>query len=251
MAYIYTLATRLGRLIVHLDVAGSIGENEMKSMPQLGRKQQGFTLIEIAIVLVIIGLLVGGILQGQALIESSRVKQAVRDMNSTAAAVFSYQDRYGAMPGDDGPIATLTARGSDWASVTAGDNDGNLEVVLAATFTGVTESGAFWQQLKSSGFLSGNPADTAIAALPANAWGGRLGITTAAMGNGLTGTKVCESQVPGGSAIAIDNELDDGLGDSGSVRATLGASGTDTDPTNVALAAPYSEDNVYTVCYRM
>ncbi|MEQ9208613.1 MAG: prepilin-type N-terminal cleavage/methylation domain-containing protein, partial [Pseudomonadales bacterium] len=65
--------------------------NAMKST----RTQGGFTLIEIAIVLVIIGLLVGGVLQGQELIENSRVKQAVKDMNGTAAAVFAYQDRYG------------------------------------------------------------------------------------------------------------------------------------------------------------
>ena len=91
-------------------------------------KQKGFTLIEIAIVLVIIGLLVGGVLQGQELIENSRVKQAVKDMNGTAAAIFAYQDRYGRMPGDDGPSATLTARGSGWAAVDAGDADGVLEV---------------------------------------------------------------------------------------------------------------------------
>jgi len=223
----------------------------MKSTSYAARKQRGFTLIEIAIVLVIIGLLVGGILQGQELIENSRVKQAVRDMNSVAAAVFSYQDRYGSTPGDDGPIATLTARGGNWTSVTAGDNDGNLEVILAATWSGVTESGAFWQQLKSSGFLTGNPTDTAAAALPNNGWGGLIGVTTADMGGGLVGTKVCESQVPGSSAIAIDNSLDDGLGDTGRVRATLGVGGVNTDPTNVTLVAPYSEDDVYTICYRL
>ena len=92
----------------------------MKSSVCSARKQRGFTLIEIAIVLVIIGLLVGGILQGQELIESSRVKQAVRDINSTAAAVFSYQDRYGTMPGDDRPVASLTARGTSWTSAGAG-----------------------------------------------------------------------------------------------------------------------------------
>ena len=223
----------------------------MKSSVCSARKQRGFTLIEIAIVLVIIGLLVGGILQGQELIESSRVKQAVRDINSTAAAVFSYQDRYGTMPGDDGPVAALTARGSSWTSAVAGDADGSLEVVLSATFSGATESGAFWQHLKSAGFLSGNPADTAAAALPGNAWGGLIGVTTADMGGGLVGTKVCESQVPGASAISIDNALDDGLGDTGRVRATLGAGGVNTDPTDVSLVLPYSEDNVYTVCYRM
>ena len=223
----------------------------MTAMERGLRGQRGFTLIEIAIVLVIIGLLVGGILQGQELIESSRVKNAVRDMNSTAAAVFSYQDRYNSIPGDDGPIGTLTARGSNWAGVTAGDADGLLEVTRANTFTGVAESGAFWQHMKASGLISGNPADAGVAALPQNAWGGVIGVTTGAIGGGLAGTKVCHSQVPGASAISIDNEMDDGLGASGRVRATLGNAGTNTTPRNIALAAPYSEDNEYTVCYRL
>ena len=77
----------------------------------LARKHKGFTLIEIAIVLVIIGLLLGGVLQGQQLIENSRVKQAVNSFNGIAAATFSYQDRYGRLPGDD-PGATT--RGAAW-----------------------------------------------------------------------------------------------------------------------------------------
>lgn len=223
----------------------------MKLSAQMGKKQQGFTLIEIAIVLVIIGLLVGGVLQGQELINNSRVKQATKDINGTAAAVFAYQDRYGRIPGDDGPAATLTARGTSWAAVTAGNVDGILTVTLANTFTGVAESSAFWQQLKASGFIGGNPADLLLAALPGNPWGGLVGVTNANMGLNLTGNKVCHSQVPGSAAIAMDNELDDGLGASGRFRATLGVGGVNTAPTNVALAAPYSEDNVYTVCYRI
>lgn len=213
-------------------------------------KQKGFTLIEIAIVLVIIGLLVGGVLQGQELIENSRVKQAVKDMNGTAAAIFAYQDRYGRMPGDDGNAATLTARGASWVGVGAGDADGRLEITANRTFAGNAESGAFWQHLKAAGFISGNPADAGLLTMPTNAWGGLMGVTTGAMGAGLTGTKVCLSQVPGSSAIAIDNELDDGLGASGRVRATLGASGVNTNPSNAA-GPIYSEDNVYTVCSRI
>jgi len=214
-------------------------------------KQKGFTLIEIAIVLVIIGLLVGGVLQGQELIENSRVKQAVKDMNGTAAAIFAYQDRYGRTPGDDGPAATLTARGATWAAVSAGDADGRLEVATNQAFTGAGEAQEFWQHLRAAGFISGNPADAGLLSLPTNAWNGFMGVTTAAMGGNLTGTKVCLSQVPGSSAISIDNELDDGLGATGRLRATLGSSGVNTNPSNAVLAAPYSEDNVYTICYRI
>src|SRR5450759_3795987 len=69
--------------------------NEMKT------RQTGFTLIEIAIVLVIIGLLLGGILKGQEMITQAKIKNIVNDFNGITAAMNSYQDRYRAMPGDD------------------------------------------------------------------------------------------------------------------------------------------------------
>ena len=71
--------------------------------------------------------------------------------------------------------------------------------------------------------------------------------------DGLSGNKVCLSQVPGAAAIAIDGGLDDGSGATGSVRATPGTSGVNTAPTNTVMGGGgvYSEDNVYTLCYRM
>jgi prepilin-type N-terminal cleavage/methylation domain-containing protein len=218
------------------------------------QKQNGFTLIEIAIVLVIIGLLVGGVLQGQELIENSRVKQVVKDFNGTSAAMLAYQDRYGRFPGDDGNAAALTARGASWASnQLAGNLNGLIDSTLANTFTGGGENDNFWRQLKAAGFLAGDPADINALAQPINPWGGFLGMTNALMGNGLGGNKVCASQVPGSAAIAIDNQMDDGSGATGRVRGTLGVAGQNTAPTNVALAnaGQYNEDNVYSICYRM
>ncbi len=63
--------------------------------------QGGFTLVEIAIVLVIIGLLLGGILKGQEMITQAKIKNIVNDFNGITVAVTSYQDRYRAIPGDD------------------------------------------------------------------------------------------------------------------------------------------------------
>jgi len=212
--------------------------------------QKGFTLVEIAIVLVIIGLLLGAILQGTELIDNSRIKKANSDISSVAAAYISYQDRYKRLPGDDGPnLAALTGRGGDWATVTQfGNNNGVLTAALNNTFNGGGEHDNLWQHLRAAGYIAGNPADAGATALPKNAFGGLMGITVPAMGGGLNGVKLCMSQVPGKAASALDLQLDDGLGNSGSIRATLGTSGANTNPTNVALAAPYNESNEYTIC---
>lgn len=217
---------------------------------QNSKKQGGFTLVEIAVVLVIIGLLLGAILQGTELIENSRIKKASSDISSVSAAYVSYQDRYKRLPGDDGPnLATLTGRGGDWATVTQfGNNNGVLTANLNNTWNGGGEHDNFWQHLRAAGYIAGNPADAGATSQPKNAWGGLMGITAQAMGGGLNGLKLCLSQVPGKAAAALDLQIDDGLGNSGSMRATLGASGVNTNPTNVALAAPYDESNVYTIC---
>ena len=70
------------------------------------QSQKGFTLVEIAIVLVIIGLLLGGILKGQEMITQAKIKNVVNDFNGITAAINSYQDRYKALPGDDLNAAT-------------------------------------------------------------------------------------------------------------------------------------------------
>ena len=71
------------------------------------RQQSGFTLVEIAIVLVIIGLLLGGILKGQELINSAKVKNLANDFRVIPTYIYAYQDKYRALPGDDprGPDA--------------------------------------------------------------------------------------------------------------------------------------------------
>jgi prepilin-type N-terminal cleavage/methylation domain-containing protein len=64
-------------------------------------QQSGFTLVEIAIVLVIIGLLLGGILKGQELINSAKVKNIANDFRVIPTYIYAYQDKFKALPGDD------------------------------------------------------------------------------------------------------------------------------------------------------
>ena len=72
-------------------------------------KQGGFTLVEIAIVLVIIGLLLGGILKGQELINNAKVRSVADRQNSLKAAWFGFIDRYNFIPGDSSTRGAIGA----------------------------------------------------------------------------------------------------------------------------------------------
>jgi len=195
------------------------------------RYQSGFTLIEIAIVLVIIGLLLGGVLKGQELITQAKIKNVLKDFDATSVAVMSYQDRYKKLPGDDNGA---TAR---WASPTptSGDGDGTIEAG--------DEAGFFWAHLRLSGFVTGDTSSAAAVVLPpVNAAGGKLNVSSAV---GVTGAALCASELDGKISGAIDIRLDDGNPQTGSVRGfkngTLTALNAD---------AAYTEDSAstYSVC---
>src|SRR5690349_25079544 len=85
--------------------------------------EAGFTLVEIAIVLVIIGLLLGGILKGQEMITQAKIKNLINDFNGVTVAITSYQDRYRQLPGDDQNATTR------WTSQAPGKGDGNGVIV--------------------------------------------------------------------------------------------------------------------------
>src|SRR2546422_4494153 len=106
----------------------NLGSNNKGERP-MTKRRQGFTLVEIAIVLVIIGLLLGGILKGQEMITQAKIKNVIADFSGVSAAYHGYQDRYRAIPGDD-PNA-----GTRWASMTnpapvPGDGNG----IVAGTY---------------------------------------------------------------------------------------------------------------------
>ena len=112
-------------------------------------RQHGFTLVEIAIVLVMIGLLLGGILKGQDLVNSARVRN-LADMNAgVQAAYYGFIDRYRQAPGDM-PAAAAAAAIGDAAITVGGNANGQVD---AGDWD---EASALWVHLTRARLLQGN-----------------------------------------------------------------------------------------------
>ncbi len=207
------------------------------------KRERGFTLIEIAIVLVIIGLLLGGILKGQEMITQARIRNVVNDLNSVSVAYYAYQDRYRAIPGDD-PNAN-----GRWTGTTSGDGNGQVDGNFNATPSANPppagqESNLFWQHLRLAGLVAGPTTGAGSANPPQNAVGGVTGVQNGALG--LSGLVVCTSNLPGKIANAVDSQLDDGKPSTGSLRGTTTSPLPATAPTDTS----YVDDGAtqYTIC---
>lgn len=226
----------------------------MKQM-QIPSRQRGFTLVEIAIVLVIIGLLLGGVLKGQEMIENARIKSVVADMNGVAAAYNSYLDRYRAIPGDE-VAATMTARG--WAGGAVGGNaSGVLNITPAQTLNNTGEQTAMWRALRGSGLAAGDPAAPATAAgLPRAGTGGLLAVGVGIYG--MPGPAICVSNLTTKQAAGIDSAIDGAVtapafaNALGSVRAGRSAVNAVVSPNPVAAVTGVAYDEsvaaLWTVC---
>ena len=178
------------------------------------KKQAGFTLIEIAIVLVIIGLLLGGVLKGQEMITNSKIKRTSNDLNGVAAAMYSYLDRYSAFPGDD------CLADERWGASTVGGNcDGDIDPA---------ERPDVWEHLRLSGLVAGSGNNN-----PNHAFGGEIFVQN----NGATiaGTVMCLNRMSGKIAEILDRQIDDGVGNTGEFRQTTGAVTYDQNSTNLTI----------------
>ena len=191
-----------------------------------GLGQKGFTLVELAIVMVIIGLLTGAVLKGQAMIEDARIKRLINDINGISAAYFAYYDRYSAFPGDD-------PNGSRWTGVADGNGNGEID----NSETGPTgESQEAWQALRFAGLLTGNPAATGAASLPVPPFGDNYGIGdfTFAGGIGLR-NRIFVDNLPAGIAEIIDIKFDDGQNATGTVQSSAAYTTVGTVDLHYAL----------------
>jgi prepilin-type N-terminal cleavage/methylation domain-containing protein len=178
-----------------------------------GRNQKGFTLVELAIVMIIIGLMIGAILKGQAMIDDAKQKRLIRDLQSISAAFYSYYDRYNAIPGDD-----PTSHG--WAEVSPGSGNGLISGSIINPSDG-DESQEAWQALRYAGLLSGDPTATGNASLPGHPYGGKFGLSNRSFGSSI-GQKnyIFVDNIPGNIAEMIDIKYDDGTYNTGTIQAS-------------------------------
>lgn len=193
--------------------------------PRPPRHRAGFTLIEIAIVLVIIGLLLGGVLKGQALINNAKVKNLINDFKAVPLFVYGYQDRFRAIPGDDPNAQAHLGSAAIQAPNGAALGNGRIDGVFNSD-AATDESLLFWQHVRLANLTAGSTrfssADAIRAAAPRNAEGGRLGIQSDSPIIGMAGTFfVCSDAIQGKFAKQIDIAIDDGQTDSGSLRVML------------------------------
>ncbi|MEW6313745.1 MAG: prepilin-type N-terminal cleavage/methylation domain-containing protein [Pseudomonadota bacterium] len=216
-------------------------------------RNRGFTLIEIAIVLVIIGLLLGGILKGQELINSAKVKNLAADFKGIPVFIYGYQDKFKALPGDDAAAATHM---NGATNATTGGTVGNGMIEGAWNSNTTTEeSYLFWQHVRLAGLAPGSTTIGGADYVPRNADGGRIGIQSstgfttitqnaAGAAAPMTGSYIiCSDAILGKFVKQLDTTMDNGDTDTGSMRVA--------DPANAGRSiatANVTDGQAYTVC---
>ncbi|OJW46624.1 MAG: hypothetical protein BGO67_04915 [Alphaproteobacteria bacterium 41-28] len=209
------------------------------------KHQAGFSLIELAVVLIIMGLLMGGVLKGRDLIESARLKRVMSQLNEFKMATSAFLDKYDALPGDFNKASTQI-------KADLRDGNGNGVVEGAGLATG-SEALAFWSHLACAGFIGspgpegeGNVGDFGKGA-PESSLGGGFTVENNPYGLGglwfILGKKHGDHGDGGlltpAQAMSIDKKMDNGHPTSGKVRAI--------DGSDVGTHACIKENGTYNI----
>jgi len=214
-------------------------------------KQKGFTLVEIAIVLVIVGLLIGGVLKGQEMITNAKLKRVESDNAGIAAAMFSYQDRYLQLPGDDSAAVTRFNVYAGLANVN-GNGDGLISGAWdAANLANIddaaaVESDKFFGHLRAAGLITG---DGLNGTKPSNAYGGQIGVQDGAIG--IAGHVTIFGEIEGPIARIVEARLDDGDAGAGRVQANIAGGVNGMGPGAPSDGAVYDDTQRYNVAFRL
>lgn len=125
-----------------------------------------FSLVELSIVLVILGLLVGGVLSGQSLIRAAEIRSVSTEFARFYTASQSFRDKYFALPGDmtnatafwgKSAAACNSQSGTATANGTCnGNGDGQINFGVTGTAGATDEGLQFWKQLALAGLIEGN-----------------------------------------------------------------------------------------------
>lgn len=214
------------------------------------KARSGFTLVELSIVLVIIGLIIGGVLTGQQIIQNARITNAINGIQAYQGQLQTYTQNYGTMPGDD---PSATTRFPSMGQSVNGNNNGKIGTASSFDTTSTTgeasESLHVWAHLRAAGLVKNQVTGGTTAIQPPNPFGGVFGFQNGAFGGVFTTTVLCIDKVTAGAAQAIDARLDDGTSDAGAIQSTpyINATGSSAN----APTATYSDDNTYTMCVRI
>jgi prepilin-type N-terminal cleavage/methylation domain-containing protein len=187
-------------------------------MHRMLHNRKGFTLVELAIVLVIIGILLGSVLKGAEMIRTAKYKRLYSQYREVAAATYTYYDKYQKYPGDD-PNAV-----GRWAgiAVVAGNNNGFIDGTQYCNGGEATESCIAWQELRASQILTGSTAVALGRQSPSHAFGGRIALgrldAVPGMAAWMQPFGVCFENLDNDTARWLELNYDDGVYNTGSVR---------------------------------
>ena len=127
------------------------------NLQQAGNREHGFTLIELSVVIVIIGLLVGGILVGRDLIVSAQLRSTLGQVDKYVTAVNAFRLKFNALPGDirQSEATSFGLFASSAAATGQGDGNQLIEGGAAAATVPIGETIIFWRHLYEAGYVDG------------------------------------------------------------------------------------------------